>query len=48
LIRGWLIRAVVVVTSIGFAFILAEIVRRVSGLVQMPVEPQSVQVKKAT
>lgn len=40
LIRGWLIRAIIVVTSIGCAFILAEIVPCVSGLAQMPVEPQ--------
>ena len=46
LIRGWLMRGIVVVTSIGFAFILAEIVLRVSGLAQMPAEPQSAQVKK--
>jgi hypothetical protein len=41
LIRGWLIRAIVVVTSIAFSFILAEIFLRVSGLAQIPVEPRS-------
>ena len=40
MIRGWLIRAIVVVASIGSALILAEIVLRVSGLAPMPVESQ--------